>query len=91
MSAEEQRHIALPKLYGAPAYSRPTVVVATPTPKPLNPDDLPLVVAMTDEEREEIGNGAPIAKTVVPAASPGLTGQPFSLLALADRLRGLRG
>ena len=50
MSIDEQ-HIALPKLYGAPAYARPAAPVAT-APRPFDPDDLPIEAVMTDEERE---------------------------------------
>lgn len=50
MSIDEQ-HVALPKLYGAPAYARPAPPVAT-TPRPFDPDDLPIEAVQTDEERE---------------------------------------
>ena len=50
MSIDEQ-HIALPKLYGAPAYARPPAPVAI-TPRPFDPDDLPLTVHQNDDERE---------------------------------------
>ena len=47
----DEQHIALPKLYGAPAYARPAAPVAT-APRPFDPDDLPIEAVMTDEERE---------------------------------------
>ena len=50
MSIDEQ-HVALPKLYGAPAYARPAATV-DPTPRPFDPDELPLEAVMTDEERD---------------------------------------
>ena len=50
MSIDEQ-HVALPKLYGAPAYARPAPVVAT-TPRPFDPDDLPIEAFQTEDERE---------------------------------------
>ena len=50
MSIDEQ-HIALPKLYGASAYSRPAAPVAV-TPRPFDPDDLPIVAQQSDDERE---------------------------------------
>ena len=53
MSIEEQP-VALPKLYGAPAYARPTAPV-TPSPRPFDPDLLPLQNYQTDEEREFAG------------------------------------
>lgn len=50
MSIDEQ-HVALPKLYGAPAYARPPAPVAT-VPRPFDPDDLPILALMTEDERE---------------------------------------
>ena len=50
MSIDEQ-HVALPSLYGAPAYARPP----GPAPvkdRPFDPDELPLEVHQTEEERE---------------------------------------
>jgi hypothetical protein len=46
---EYTQHVALPKLYGAPAYARPAVAVAH-TMRPVDPDDLPIVAYMTDDE-----------------------------------------
>ena len=50
MSIDEQ-HIALPKLYGAPAYARPVAPVAV-SPRPFDPDDLPIVAHQSDVELE---------------------------------------
>jgi hypothetical protein len=47
----EEPHVALPKLYGAPAYARPPAV-APPVPRPFDPDQLPLESNQTEEERE---------------------------------------
>jgi hypothetical protein len=47
----DEQHIALPKLYGAPAYVRPAAPIAT-APRPFDPDDLPLVVHQSEDERE---------------------------------------
>ena len=49
MSLDEQ-HVALPKLYGAPAYARPAAPVDL-TPRPFDPDELPLEMEQTPEER----------------------------------------
>jgi hypothetical protein len=49
----DEQHIALPKLYGAPAYARPPAPVAA-VPRPFDPDQLPLAVDQTDEERESV-------------------------------------
>jgi hypothetical protein len=46
----DEQHLALPKLYGAPAYARPALPVET-TPRPFDPDDLPIEAAQTEEER----------------------------------------
>ena len=51
MAIEEQKHVALPKLVGQPAYARPTRPVSE-APRPFDPDDLPLTVALSDEERD---------------------------------------
>ena len=50
MSIDEQ-HVALPKLYGAPAYARPAPIVAV-SPRPFDPDDLPIEAFQTEDERE---------------------------------------
>jgi hypothetical protein len=47
----DEQHVALPKLYGAPAYARPPAPVAV-TPRPFDPDDLPLVAHQSDDELE---------------------------------------
>ncbi len=47
----DEHHVALPKLYGAPAYARPSAPVAT-VPRPFDPDDLPIDALMTQDERE---------------------------------------
>ena len=49
MSIDEQ-HVALPTLYGAPAYARPPGAVP-PNERPFDPDELPLEAEQTDEER----------------------------------------
>lgn len=49
MSIDEQ-HVALPKLYGAPAYGRPPAPIPTER-RPFDPDELPIEADQTDEER----------------------------------------
>lgn len=49
MSIDEQ-HVALPKLYGAPAYARPPTMAAT-VERPFDPDDLPIEAFQTEEDR----------------------------------------
>ena len=45
--AIDERHVALPKLYGAPAYARPSIVPVAPVERPFDPDDLPLEADQT--------------------------------------------
>jgi hypothetical protein len=97
---DDQRHIALPKLYGGPAYARPPVVAADPLPRPLSADDLPIVAQMTEEDLESLVEhpvvngrvprtpGASTGGEPSPAAS--LQPRPFSIRALAGRIRGQR-
>ncbi len=54
MSIDEQ-HVALPKLYGAPAYARPAKIVAV-SPRPFDPDDLPIEAFRTEDEHELASN-----------------------------------
>ncbi|HEX2756098.1 MAG TPA: hypothetical protein VHM48_11575 [Candidatus Limnocylindrales bacterium] len=95
----DEQHVALPKLYGAPAYARPTVVVPVAA-RPFDPDDLPIEAVQTDEERE-IAASLP-AHMYAPGGShgrpdrrfgrrdeePGLHPRPLSLRALAGRILG---
>ena len=95
MSIEEQ-HVALPKLYGAPAYARPPSVAAT-VAKPFDPDDLPIEAFQSEEDR------AFAATLPARAWAPGgmsfdgadprdggghrtLRGKPLSLRSIAGRL-----
>jgi hypothetical protein len=96
----EEHHIALPMLYGAPAYARPTLVVPM-APRPLDPDDLPIEAIQTDEERALLASMP--ARTYGPGRGPGgaeqgdatdddgnptLRPRPLSLRALAGRILG---
>jgi hypothetical protein len=95
----DEQHIALPKLYGAPAYARPTPVIAV-SPRPFDPDDLPIEAEMTDEERE-FASSLP-ARAWAPGgarvgggnghghghASAELAPRSFSLRAIAGKLLG---
>ena len=85
MSTDEQ-HVALPKLYGAPAYARPPRPVEEQE-KPVDLDDLPLTVEQTPEEQElirslpartylSVGAGATRPPAPGPANEPG--GSPSS-------------
>jgi hypothetical protein len=95
--AIDEQHVALPKLYGAPAYARPPRQVTAEVDRPFDPDDLPIEVLQTPEERE-IAAALP-AHTYAPGghiASPPTAGtgtptlqpKPLSLKALAGRILG---
>jgi hypothetical protein len=89
--AIDEEHIAHPRLYGAPAYTRPRLAIA-PTPLPLDPDDLPIAATQTPAEQA-------LAKTLLTrpyqtvgparpkrAVEPRLEPRPFLLRALAGRI-----
>lgn len=98
MSVDE-RPVALPKLYGAPAYARPPAPVAKTT-RPFDPDQLPLQVYQTDEERtiaahlpaRAYSTAMDLAGDPRPRAGGdsggGLRPRLFSLKAIAGRLLG---
>ena len=90
--AIDEQHVALPKLYGAPAYARPPRP-ADDAPRPFDPDDLPIEAVRTDEERDLLSTlpadaFAPGARNGNGGGSPELRPRPLSLRALAGRLRG---
>ena len=85
MSIDEQ-HVALPKLYGAPAYARPTGH-RSEAPRPFDPDELPIEAAMTDEDRAIAGEPR-AGRTADGDASNGhgadaSSARPFSIRGLA--------
>jgi hypothetical protein len=97
----DERHMALPKLYGQPAYARPSIVPVAPVERPFDPDDLPLEADQTHEERELVTQvpGAPYTggqagePVAVPAGggregSPMLRGRPFRLGSITSRFKG---
>jgi len=95
--AIDEQHVALPKLYGAPAYARPPRPAAE-VQRPLDPDDLPIEAVMTDEERElaaslpagahALGNGHGNGNGSASYPEPSLMPRPLSLRALAGRILG---
>jgi hypothetical protein len=96
---EEHVHVALPKLYGAPAYARPQVVPVQRAERPFDPDELPLEAVQTEEEREiarELtgkpyeGGAAAAPVFASREGSPMLRGRPFRLQALTGRFGGKR-
>lgn len=88
----DEHHLALPRLYGAPAYARPPRPVEV-APRPFDEDDLPLeafrgpddmlVVVPTAGEASG-GNGADHADAGDQALEP----RPFSLRGLSRIIPG---
>lgn len=100
MSIDEQ-HVALPRLYGAPAYGRPPRSTAT-IDRPFDPDDLPIEAFQSEEDRA-FAASLP-ARAWAPGGGPtdgngngrthdgshegrrGLHGKPLNLRSIAGRL-----
>ena len=102
MAIDEQQHVALPKLYGQPAYARPPRHVLG-ADRPFDPDDLPIEVEQTPEERYLLEtlparsyapggaqlSGQLAAYPATPSGvAPSLRPKPLSLRALAGRILG---
>jgi len=47
----EEQHVALPRLYGAPAYARPPRATTATADRPFDPDDLPIEAFQDEEDR----------------------------------------
>lgn len=45
-------HMAMPRLIGQPAYARPPRPLATESPRPLDPDDLPIEAFRSEEDHQ---------------------------------------
>lgn len=90
MSSEEH-HVAVPKLYGAPAYARPPRPVAM-IERPIDPDDLPPEFLRTPDEHELASrmSGPAYAPTLVATKGhglqSGLQARPFRLRTLTGRV-----
>lgn len=84
MSIEEQ-HVALPKLYGAPAYGRPPRST-TQAPRPFDPDELPLEALMTEEDRELAAGLAGQSQDDDADPAPSIQARSFSIRGLAGRI-----
>ena len=86
----DEEHVALPHLFGAPAYARPPLRI-TPAPLPPDPDDLPIAAVQTPEERQlaERLLSSPYG-TTKPVPAPDneqqRRPQPFRLSALASKI-----
>jgi len=97
VSTDEQ-HVALPILYGAPAYARPPAAIPV-RERPFDPDELPIEALLTDEEREFTSTlparaYAPGGVTLgqqsrtTTAASDGSRSRSFNLKAITGRILG---
>jgi hypothetical protein len=99
VAIDEQQHVALPKLFGAPAYARPVAPVEI-APRPIDPDDLPIEAFRTDEE-QELAEALPVfgypsagfqatgQKAAHPAnGGPQLRPRTLSLKAIVGKVRG---
>jgi hypothetical protein len=90
--SSEETHVALPKLYGAPAYARPPRSIEQ-IERPVDPDDLPLEVERTVEEQEFASRlaGSAFAPVLVAtqnghAGHGQLEARPFRLSGLTGKL-----
>jgi hypothetical protein len=57
----DEQHVAMPKLYGAPAYGRPPRHAEEDGDRPFDPDELPIEAHRTDEEQEFVSTLPPKA------------------------------
>ena len=57
----DEQHVAMPKLYGAPAYGRPQRYEQDDGDRPFDPDELPIEAQRTDEEQEFVSTLPPKA------------------------------
>jgi hypothetical protein len=91
----DEQHVALPRLYGAPAYARPASYAST-AERPFDPDDLPIEAFQTDEDRAFAATlparaWAPGGVTVYGGSDTGrheprIHGRKLSLRSIAGRL-----
>jgi hypothetical protein len=95
VSIDEHKHVALPKLYGQPAYARPARPVQE-TERPPDVDDLPIAAIQTDEEREAAamlsgetyGQGRAEGTPADQVDGRGLRPRPFSLRSIGRLFGG---
>lgn len=98
MTYDDRGHSALPKLYGAPAYSRPPTAATAGTNRPLSADDLPIEAERTDEDLamlEEVAAAPGSSATSASSAADGTRGpgrkpaaRPFRLGGFGSLIRG---
>jgi hypothetical protein len=92
----DEQHVALPSLYGAPAYARPPSA-APAKDRPFDPDELPIEAHQTDEDRAFAstlparayapgGTDLEVGRTTTTDASAGGGGmRPFRIRDIAGR------
>jgi len=94
---DDEHYIALPKLYGAPAYARPPRPVPEALPRPLDPDDLPLEAFRGPDDLDLAeasssdagGHGAGSGDHAVPGdREPGLEPRAFNIRSLSRLITG---
>lgn len=78
-------YMAMPRLMGGPAYARPPRPLVEATPRPFDPDDLPLEAWQSDEERQLADAAAMAWQQGREAAARGPVLQPSS----SGGLRGI--
>ena len=87
---DDRGHVAMPRLYGAPAYARPPLQPVSPVERPLDPDDLPLE-SERDGDAQRLSDRPPGNGQGVAAASTRLSaqdaGKPAKILGRALRRR----
>jgi hypothetical protein len=88
--SSEEHHVALPKLYGAPAYARPARPSET-IERPVDPDDLPLEVERTPEEHELASRMVGSSFAPVLLGHTNGNGRHGGIEARPFRLRGITG
>jgi hypothetical protein len=87
---DDRGHVAMPKLYGAPAYARPPLLPVSPVERPFDPDDLPLESERDGEgqlvmdQPAASGNGEEAAAST---PSPASAAEPIRFLGRPFRLR----
>jgi len=93
----DEQHVAMPKLYGAPAYGRPQRHEAEDGDRPFDPDELPIEAHRTDEEQEFASTlpakayapgGITLAKPGETTTEGNLQPRSFSLRSVAGKLFG---
>jgi hypothetical protein len=90
--SSEEHHVALPKLFGAPAYARPKAPIE-PIERPIDPDDLPIERERSADEVDLAARltGSSFAPVLTAPPTNGtrhgqLQGRPFRLRTLTSRL-----